>query len=99
MRIVMARPEFWDQALVRPIFHDCRRTLYWVQRQEDVWFIHFDGTDYGPYKSESEAMLFAVDAANKLGEQGEATQVVVMNDQGVGQPAWTFGLDSYPPRR
>lgn len=95
----MARPELRDQPLVQPIFHDCPRTLYWVKRQEDVWFIRFDGADYGPYKSESEAMLFAVDAANKLGEQGEATQVLVMDDGGFGQPVWTYGLDSYPPRR
>ena len=59
-----------------------RARAIWVVRQEDVWFIRFDGDDYGPYKSEREAMLFAVDAANKLGEQGEETQVLVMDENG-----------------
>ena len=53
-----------------------RASSIWVERQEDVWFIRFDGADYGPYKSEREALLFAVDAANTLGEQGEETQVL-----------------------
>jgi hypothetical protein len=69
-----------------------------VVRQEDVWFIKFDGEDYGPYRTEREAMLFAIDAANKLGEQGEYTQVHMLNEDGAVRPAWTFGHDPYPPR-
>lgn len=95
----MARPQLRDDLSVRPIFHDIPRSRYCIRRQEDAWFIQFDGEDYGPYKSESEAMLFAVDAANKLGEQGEATQVVLIDETGQVEPAWTFGLDAYPPRR
>ena len=55
---------------------------YLVVRQEDVWFIKFDGEEYGPYQSEREAMLFAIDAAHKLGEQGEETQVLQMDENG-----------------
>ena len=33
--------------------------------------------EFGPYQSEREAMLFAIDAAHKLGEQGAATQVLL----------------------
>ena len=66
----MARPQLQDQASVQPIFHVPRK-LYWIERQQDVWFIRFEGSDYGPYKSEREALLFAVDAAKTLGEQGE----------------------------
>jgi hypothetical protein len=69
-----------------------------VVRQEDVWFIKFDGEDYGPYQSEREALLFAVDAANKLGEQGERTQVLVVDENGAVQPFWASGQDPYPPR-
>ena len=94
----MARPQEQDRTSVQPIFHSRPRTRYWLEGQEDVWFIRFDGTEYGPYKSEREAMLFAVDAANKLGEQGEETQVVVMDETGDARPAWTFGHDPYPPR-
>ena len=48
--------------------------------------IKFDGEEYGPYQSEREAMLFAVDAAHKLGEQGEETQVLQMDENGVARP-------------
>jgi hypothetical protein len=43
-------------------------------------------------------MLFAVDAAHKLGEQGEATEVLVMDENGEAQPIWTYGRDPYPLR-
>lgn len=95
----MARPQLQDQSSIQPIFHGRPRRLYWVERQEeDVWFIRFDGADYGPYKSEREALLFAVDAAKTLGEQGEETQVLVADENGDVQPAWTFGEDPFPPR-
>jgi len=91
----MARPQLQDHASVQSIVP---RRLYWIERQQDVWFIRFDGYDYGPYKSEREALLFAADAAKTLGEQGEVTQVLLMDENGQVQPAWTFGQDSYPPR-
>jgi hypothetical protein len=95
----MARPQLRDPSSVQPIFHARPRKLYWVERQDgDVWSIRFDGADYGPYKSEREALLFAVDAAKTLGEQGEETQVLLVDANGGIQPAWTLGQDSYPPR-
>jgi hypothetical protein len=94
----MPRLSFGERADLRPPASQHPRTRYLVVRQEDVWFIKFDGEDYGPYRSEREAMLFAVDAANKLGEQGEETQVLVMDENGALQPRWTHGHDPYPPR-
>ncbi|MEA2936739.1 MAG: hypothetical protein QOC56_243 [Alphaproteobacteria bacterium] len=72
-------------------------TRYLVVRQEDVWFIKFDGEEYGPYKSEREAMLFAIDAAHKLGEQGEETEVLLMDENCEPQSQWVHGHDAYPP--
>jgi hypothetical protein len=49
-------------------------TQYFVERliaHRDVWMIKFDEEEYGPYKSQSEAVLFAIDAAEKLNEHGE----------------------------
>jgi hypothetical protein len=77
---------------------DRQRRRYLVARQEDVWFIKFDGEKFGPYISEREAMLFAVDAAQKLGAKGEDTEVCRLDEHGDPQPAWTYGLDPYPPR-
>ena len=94
----MARPQLRDQTSVRPIFHSRPRTLYWIEREEDVWLIRFDRADYGPYKTEREALLFAIEAANKLGEQGDETQVLVTDECGDVRAAWTFGQDPYPPR-
>jgi hypothetical protein len=94
----MARPQLRDHSSVQAIPHGRPRKLYWVERQDDTWSIRFDGADYGPYKSEREALLFAVDAAKTLGEQGEETQVLRVDESGDVQPAWTSGQDPYPPR-
>ena len=54
---------------------------YFVERltaHSDVWMIKFDDEEYGPYKSQSEAVLFAIDAAEKLNEHGEKAQVVII---------------------
>jgi len=63
-----------------------------------VWFIKFDGEEYGPYQTEREAMLFAIDAAHKLGESGEEAQVLLMDENGNALATWTHGQDRYPPR-
>ena len=50
---------------------------YFVERltvDNDVWMIKFDDGEYGPYKSQSEAVLFAIDAAEKRDEHGEKAQ-------------------------
>ena len=70
---------------------------YVLERSGGLWTIHFDGEKFGPYKTEREAMLFAIDAAQKLGQRGECTQVLVLEEDGSVRPAWAFG-DSYPPQ-
>ena len=72
---------------------------YLVVRQESVWLIKFDGEEYGPYKSEREAILFAIDAANKLGEQGEQTEVLQIDESGEARRVWRHGHDPYPPKQ
>ena len=95
----MPRPHQYEQDRV-PTFHSAgARIRYLVVRQGDVWFIHFEGEEYGPYETEREAMLFAIDAAQKLGEQGEETEVLMIEETGEARPAWTYGRDPYPPRR
>ena len=73
------------------------RVRYLVVRQGDVWFIKFEGEEFGPYQSEREAMLFAVDAARQFGEHGEGTVVLRLDETGQATPVWTYGLDPYPP--
>ena len=74
------------------------RTRYLVVRQDNTWFIQFDGEEFGPYNSEREALLFAIDAAQKFGDQGEDTEVLRLDEVGEPQPVWTYGQDPYPPR-
>jgi hypothetical protein len=63
---------------------------YFVERlkgQSDAWIIKFDDEEYGPYKSQSEAVRFAIDAAEDLNEHGEKAQVVIIG------PTWTYDQD------
>ena len=42
---------------------------YFVERltaHSDVWMVKYDDEEHGPYKSQSEAVHFAIDAAEKL---------------------------------
>jgi hypothetical protein len=75
-----------------------KRVRYLVTGRDGLFFIAFSGQEFGPYNSEREATMFAIDAAYKLGEQGEDTQVVVMDLSGNAVPRWTFGADPFPPR-
>jgi hypothetical protein len=94
----MARPDVHNDATAPAFVPDGPHTRYLVARQEDGWVIKFNGEEYGPYKSEREALLFAIDAAHKLGEQGGEAQVLLADESGDVQPAWTYGQDPYPPR-
>ena len=47
---------------------------YFVERQKahsNAWIIKFDDEEYGPYKSQSEAVRFAIDAAEKRNDNGD----------------------------
>jgi len=70
---------------------------YLIVRHGEVWLIKFEGEEYGPYATEREAMLFAVDAAHKLGEQGEQSQVLKVDENGELRAVWTYGNEPYPP--
>jgi len=95
----MPRPQYHDDTLAPAFLPGRPHTRYLVVRQENVWFIKFDGEEYGPYNSEREALLFAIDAAHNLGEQGEEAQVLLIDESGEAHPAWTYAQDSYPPRQ
>ena len=63
---------------------------YFVERlasHGDDWMIRFDDKEHGPYKSQSEAVHFAIDAAEKRNQQGEKGQVVIIG------PTWTYDQD------
>lgn len=70
---------------------------YFVVQHDNAWLIKFSDEEYGPYSTQSEAMLFAIDAAQKLGQYGEHAQVCLMGENGRFRPEWTYGENPYPP--
>jgi hypothetical protein len=94
---IMPRTRTDGQQRTTAVASAARRVRYLVVRQEDVWFIKFEGEEFGPYQSEREAMLFAIDAARLLGEQGERTEVLRLDETGQATPVWIYGHDRYPP--
>jgi len=60
---------------------------YFVVRHENTWSIKLDDEEYGPYRSQSEAVSFAIEAAEQLNRNGESAEVV-----------FTDGTSSLPTR-
>ena len=70
---------------------------YFVVRDQDSWLIKYGDEEYGPYKSQSEAMLFAIEAARKLGRRGANAEVCLMGENGHFRPEWSYGEDHHQP--
>ena len=64
-------------------------TLYFLVQHDDAWMIKLADEEFGPYKSKSEAMLFAVEAARKLAERGADTEVCLMGENGFFHAEWS----------
>lgn len=69
---------------------------YFVEKltaHSGAWVIKFDNEEHGPYKSQAEAVLLAIDAAENLNKHGEKAQVVVIgatwpHDQDISRGSW-----------
>jgi hypothetical protein len=70
---------------------------YFIIQHDDRWVIKFNDEEYGPYKTKDEAMLFAIDAAQKLGQFGDNAEVVLMGEDGHFHTEWSYGRDAVPP--
>jgi hypothetical protein len=62
---------------------------YFIVQHDDDWMIKFADEEFGPYRSQSEAMLFAVDAARKLAKRGDDAEVCLMGDNGFFRAEWS----------
>jgi len=94
--IAMPRPQLDNDTLAPSLVPGHAHTRYLVVRHRGEWFIKFHGEAYGPYNTEREAMRFAIDAAYKLGESGEESQVLSMDESGSIQSTWTHGQHPFP---
>jgi hypothetical protein len=55
---------------------------FYVVGDHDAWVVKFEDSEYGPYENRDEAMVIAIDAAQKLGMRGESAHVCVLDDDG-----------------
>lgn len=68
---------------------------YFIVRNQDAWVIKYDDEEYGPYKTQSEAMLFAVEAAKNLQKHGGGeADVCLMGENGHFRPEWSTGQEA-----
>ena len=74
-------------------------TRYFLVQHDDAWMIKFADEEFGPYKSKAEAMLFAVEAARKLGERGTETEVCLMGENGFFHAEWSNAQPAQACRR
>jgi len=72
------------------------RVEYIVRPRDGTWLIEHGGDRYGPYKNSREAMLFAIDAARKLGALGKKTHVKLTDHAGHALITWNYDVDRYP---
>jgi hypothetical protein len=70
-----------------------RLACYLVLHREDAWYIRFADEYFGPYRTEAEAQLFALDAAQKLGSKGERILVLRQDENGGTHHVQSFGPD------
>jgi hypothetical protein len=70
---------------------------YFIVRHQDQWSIRFGEQEFGPYRSQDEAMLFAIDAARRLFAYGESAEVCLMGENGHFRTEWNPGRDRHLP--
>jgi Uncharacterized protein conserved in bacteria (DUF2188) len=63
---------------------------FYVVGDRDAWVVKFQDGEYGPYENRDEAMVFAIDAAQKLGMRGESAHVCVLDDDGHLRSKWRY---------
>jgi hypothetical protein len=71
---------------------------YFVVNRDGAWKIKYRKELFGPYQTESEALLFAIDAAYNMGARLGGSQVLVEGSRYRFQPKWTYGESPFPPR-
>ena len=70
---------------------------YMVVIRQGAWNISFGGKDYGPYKTQREAIRAAIDAAQGSGKKGAEAEVLLQGTNNKYITEWTYGRDPYPP--
>jgi hypothetical protein len=72
---------------------------YYLVGENDVWMVQLRDCRHSDGASRNEAVAFAIDAAQKLGMQGESAHVCEIDDHGRFRYKWTYNRDHRPSRR
>jgi hypothetical protein len=62
---------------------------YYILNDRDQWLIKFNDEEFGPYLTQAEATLFAVEAAQKLSHRGTNAVVYLRGENGRLRREWT----------
>ena len=65
---------------------------YLIVQDRGQWLIKYNDEEYGPYSTQAEATLFAVDAARKLTDRGEDAAVYLLGENGRLRREWSAGV-------
>jgi hypothetical protein len=66
---------------------------YYVVGDHDVWMIKFNDDDHSRWANCEEAVILAINAAQKLGARGECAHVCVVDHEGQFRAKWTYNRD------
>ncbi len=69
---------------------------YFLIQDGDEWRIRYGEEEFGPYRTQQEAMVFAVDAAKALVARGESSEVCLMGENGHFHCEWLSHRDDQP---
>ena len=61
---------------------------YYVIQDRGQWIIKYNDEQFGPYTTQAEATLFAVDAARKLSDRGTKAAVYLRGGNGRLRREW-----------
>ncbi len=64
---------------------------YFIVQSGGEWKIRFRAEMFGPYRSRDEALLFAIEAARKLGARESGAQVLVEEEKDRFLTRWSCG--------
>jgi hypothetical protein len=70
---------------------------YFILQGDGCWMINFRGETFGPYRSRDEALLFAIDAAQQLGEREQDASVLVEEVKDRFVTKWSYGEPPHVP--
>ena len=71
---------------------------YAVVRSGEMWTVRYDKRNYGSFKSQQDAIDYAIKTAYRIGEKGHDAQVLVQGINNRLRVEWVYGKSPDPPK-